>query len=58
MKLYISADIEGIAGITHWDEASKEKPKEERIKGHTPKKDKRTYTQKRIKGHTPYSTIA
>ena len=26
MKLYISADIEGIAGITHWDEASKDKP--------------------------------
>jgi D-amino peptidase len=26
MKLYISADIEGIAGITHWDEAGKNKP--------------------------------
>jgi len=26
MKIYISADIEGIAGITHWDEASKAKP--------------------------------
>jgi len=26
MKLYISADIEGIAGISHWDEASKNKP--------------------------------
>jgi D-amino peptidase len=23
MKIYISADIEGIAGITHWDEANK-----------------------------------
>jgi D-aminopeptidase len=23
MKVYISADIEGIAGITHWDEADK-----------------------------------
>ncbi|RLA10357.1 MAG: amino acid amidase [Gammaproteobacteria bacterium] len=26
MKLYISADIEGIAGITHWDEAGKNMP--------------------------------
>ena len=26
MKLYISADIEGIAGIAHWDEARPEKP--------------------------------
>ena len=26
MKVYISADIEGVAGITHWDEAFKEKP--------------------------------
>ncbi len=26
MKIYISADIEGIAGITHWDEASNNKP--------------------------------
>jgi len=26
MKVFISADIEGIAGITHWDEASKAKP--------------------------------
>lgn len=25
MKVYISADIEGVAGITHWDEAFKEK---------------------------------
>lgn len=25
MKIYISADIEGITGITHWDEASKNK---------------------------------
>jgi D-amino peptidase len=25
MKVYISADIEGITGITHWDEASKNK---------------------------------
>ena len=23
MKVYISVDIEGCAGITHWDEASK-----------------------------------
>ena len=23
MKIYISADIEGIAGISHWDEAGK-----------------------------------
>jgi D-amino peptidase len=23
MKIYISADIEGVAGITHWDEATK-----------------------------------
>jgi len=26
MKVYISADIEGITGTTHWDEASKPKP--------------------------------
>ncbi|MFP6730393.1 MAG: M55 family metallopeptidase [Alphaproteobacteria bacterium] len=26
MKVYISADIEGASGITHWDEATKEKP--------------------------------
>ncbi|MBJ01322.1 MAG: amino acid amidase [Planctomycetes bacterium] len=26
MKVYISADIEGIAGIAHWDEASADKP--------------------------------
>ena len=25
MKVYISADIEGVAGITHWDEAAKSK---------------------------------
>lgn len=25
MKLYISADIEGVAGLTHWDEANKTK---------------------------------
>ncbi|MCB1432484.1 MAG: M55 family metallopeptidase, partial [Alphaproteobacteria bacterium] len=23
MKVYISVDIEGCAGITHWDEANK-----------------------------------
>ena len=23
MKVYISVDIEGVAGITHWDEAEK-----------------------------------
>jgi D-aminopeptidase len=23
MKVYISADIEGVAGIAHWDEAGK-----------------------------------
>ncbi|MDP6520026.1 MAG: M55 family metallopeptidase [Planctomycetota bacterium] len=26
MKIYISADIEGIAGIAHWDEATPDKP--------------------------------
>ncbi len=26
MKLYISADIEGIAGIAHWDEARQDRP--------------------------------
>ena len=26
MKLYISADIEGIAGVMHWDETSRSKP--------------------------------
>lgn len=26
MKLFISADIEGVAGITHWDEARKDHP--------------------------------
>ena len=26
MKVYISADIEGITGITHWDETEKSKP--------------------------------
>ena len=26
MKIYISADIEGTTGITHWDETKKEKP--------------------------------
>jgi D-amino peptidase len=26
MKIYISADIEGVTGTTHWDEASKAKP--------------------------------
>ena len=26
MKVYISADIEGTAGIAHWDEAEKGKP--------------------------------
>ncbi|PIE35079.1 amino acid amidase [candidate division KSB3 bacterium] len=25
MKIYISADIEGVTGVTHWDEANKEK---------------------------------
>ncbi|MEW5935656.1 MAG: M55 family metallopeptidase, partial [Bacillota bacterium] len=24
MKVYISADLEGISGITHWDETGKE----------------------------------
>lgn len=28
MKIYISADIEGITGITHWDETEKQKPDE------------------------------
>ncbi len=26
MKIYISADVEGVAGITHWDEATKNHP--------------------------------
>ncbi len=26
MKIYISADIEGVTGVTHWDETEKEKP--------------------------------
>ena len=26
MRVYISADIEGIAGISHWDEAGKQAP--------------------------------
>jgi hypothetical protein len=26
MKVYISADIEGIASISHWDEAGKQAP--------------------------------
>ena len=26
MKLYISADIEGVAGVTHWDETNEAKP--------------------------------
>jgi D-amino peptidase len=26
MKVYISVDIEGVAGITHWDEAEKAHP--------------------------------
>jgi D-amino peptidase len=26
MKVFISADIEGITGVTHWDEASNNKP--------------------------------
>jgi D-amino peptidase len=26
MKIYISADIEGITGVTHWDEATKNNP--------------------------------
>jgi len=26
MKVYISADIEGVAGIAHWDEAGKKQP--------------------------------
>ncbi|MBE3037203.1 MAG: M55 family metallopeptidase, partial [Chloroflexi bacterium] len=26
MKVYISADIEGIAGTTHWDETENDKP--------------------------------
>ena len=30
MKVYISADIEGVAGVTHWDETLKSKPDEYR----------------------------
>ena len=26
MKIYISADIEGITGVVNWDEANKSKP--------------------------------
>ena len=26
MKVYISADMEGITGVTHWDEVEHEKP--------------------------------
>lgn len=26
MKVYISADIEGITGVTHWDEADRQNP--------------------------------
>ena len=26
MKIYISADIEGITGVAHWDEATNDKP--------------------------------
>ena len=26
MKIYISADIEGITGIAHWDEATRDHP--------------------------------
>jgi len=26
MKVYISADIEGVTGIAHWDEADPSKP--------------------------------
>jgi D-amino peptidase len=26
MKIYISADIEGITGTTHWDDATKNNP--------------------------------
>ena len=26
MKIYISADMEGITGVTHWDEVEHEKP--------------------------------
>ena len=26
MKIYISADIEGVSGIVNWDEATRSKP--------------------------------
>ena len=26
MKIYITADIEGVTGVTHWDETDKTKP--------------------------------
>jgi len=26
MKVYLSADIEGVTGVTHWDEADRLKP--------------------------------
>ena len=26
MKVYISADMEGITGVTHWDEVEHDKP--------------------------------
>lgn len=28
MKVYISADIEGVTGVTHWDETELNKPKD------------------------------
>jgi len=31
MKIYISADIEGVTGITHWDETEKTKPDYQRF---------------------------
>lgn len=31
MKIYISADIEGVTGIAHWDETLKSKPEEYRM---------------------------
>ena len=26
MRIYLSADIEGVCGITHWDEATRSSP--------------------------------
>ena len=32
MKVYLSADIEGITGVTHWDEADRQSPDHKEFK--------------------------